>query len=154
MEPYILSQDSLNSPKKVKPNEESAQAESEEISAVFVCEESGCLYTTDRLDNMKRHMKQTHGKYKEACENCGTSVSPSSMKRHMRSNTCLSKKKTKSLSQMAEQPMNSQNDGSVIKVETIIKVNNGMIEFTQDPIKIGDLNIILIPQVLISGMFL
>lgn len=151
MEPYSLIQDSLNSPENAIPNEKSAQAEPEDISIVFECEESGCLYTTDRWDNMKRHKKQTHEKYKIPCSNCGQILSPTSLKRHMRSIACSKKKKTKSSGQMAKEPMSSQTDGSVIKVETIIRVNNGIIEFTQEPIKIGELELILVPQMVSPG---
>lgn len=69
-------------------------------------------------------------------------------------NSMFVEKKTMSSSQLEEQPLNSLNDAAIVKVETIIKVNNGFIEFTQEPFKIGDLQFILVPQILSPGTYL
>lgn len=135
-----------NSQEKVTSSEEIVQEvpkKKVEAFEVFECEVSGCLYSTERQDNMKRHLKQTHENYKVACSNCGTMVRPSSMKRHKRSSSCLLKTKI---------ALNSHNNADEIEVKTIIKVKNGLIEFTQDPIRIGNLDIILVPQI-IQGAF-
>lgn len=123
--------------------ETETETNTEELAVVFRCEFKNCAYTTDRQDNMKRHQTQTHQKSKVDCANCGTTVSPSSLKRHMRSISCLTKKKKVS----SIQP--TPNDTTVIKVA--MKVTNGSIEFKHDPIKIKGMEIILVPQIITHG---
>lgn len=147
----------------------------EEVVEVFVCEEDGCPYTTGRKDNLKRHQKQKHENFKVVCSDCGLTMRPTSLGRH-KSTACRmeksikSNKKTTSSVESVEPPVKKRSvssvqsveatrdindNASLIKVETLIRVkSDDTIEFTQVPVELANgLEIILVPTILSRGMF-
>lgn len=128
----------------------------EETIMVFECDFDGCGYICDRQDNMKRHKRQTHEDVRQACSICGKLFRPTSMKRHV--DKIHKSKLSKPLAHKAKSsnPLNKQLNDKLpneFKVETIVKLrDDGTIEYTSNPIKIGNVQFILVPQIL-DGKF-
>lgn len=93
-----------------------------------------CLYKTDRIDNLDRHIREVHKKLKEICD-CGKSVNRSNIDRHKRSKSCRlrNQRQTKSKKkQMNVPPVCPQTEAVVdtppivnekeYRIETIVKV--------------------------------
>lgn len=78
-----------------------------------------------------------------------------SLKRHMNSKECVLKTQMKLANQIPENPSSNQsNDASdnEVEIKTKIKVvGDGSVQITQNPVKIGDKYLVLVPHWIADG---
>lgn len=141
-------------PENSMPNTQGPRSKSTEI-VIYRCAFDGCSYSCERSDNFNRH-QLVHSGSQIKCRNCDKLLSPmTSLSRHMKSKECVLKTQMKLANQIPENTSNNQsNDASDNEVEIITKVklvSDGSVRITQNPVKIGDKYLVLMPHWVADG---
>lgn len=141
-------------PENSMANTQGPRSKSTKI-VIYRCAFEGCSYSCERLDNFNRH-QLVHSGTQIQCSNCKKLLSPmTSLKHHMNSKECVLKTQMKLANQIPENPSSNQsNDASdnEVEIKTKIKVvGDGSVQITQNPVKIGDKYLVLVPHWIADG---